>query len=434
MGKGIVFPRPSKKVADKDTGKTRRAPLRKGERWTDPDSGRTVKAGPQGSTWSWQFVTGSRKAGTRKTHEQGGFRTKKDAEADLAATLAKVGQGDKRVLVRPSEQPLGEYLTGWLDARADLKPTTRNGYRSVIDAWIVPNVGTVALADVDNDVLTGLYSTLRSHGGRKTKAHPNGRPLGSRSVQSVHVLLHMALADAAESGSLQLNPVDQLPKRQRPKHRNRRQAEKYWEAEEAAKFLAAVADDRWYPFWALMLDTGMRRGEMCGLRWDAVNLLTGVATVRRSRVHAGAGVIVDQDSTKNDRTRVVELDDRTVDALNGWRKRLAAEKLAAGPAWCGDLEAGHVFVDETGLPPRPDSFNTAFDRARQPLGLPDLSPHGLRHTAATIALDRGAPPHVVQDRLGHADFSITLGLYAHKMASQGAEVAKGIGDAVYGTG
>jgi integrase len=139
-------------------------------------------------------------------------------------------------------------------------------------------------------------------------------------------------------------------------------------------------------------------------------------------------------TTKSDRVRSFDVDPRTVTALKVWHKRLAAEKLAAGEDWCGDLASGYLFVDEAGEPLRPDSLNTAFKKACKKAGVPRLSPHGLRHTAATLALARGVPPHVVQERLGHADISITLGLYGHVVTGQQADAAKAIGDAIYGAG
>lgn len=429
--RGTVFPRPAKLVTDRRSGRTRKAPLRPHESWTDPGTGRMVTAGAEGSTWSYSFTTGTRAAGNRQSVQKGGFATKAEAEAALADGLAALGRGDRRGLLRPSAQPLGEYLRDWLAGRDDLKATTSHGYDKIINAWIVPHVGHVPLCDVTPDVLVGLYATLRERGGRATTAHPEGRPLGTRSVQTVHVVVSMALADAVEAGKLAHNPAAQIPKRQKPKHRNRRQADRYWTPEQAQAFLEATADSRWYAYWALALDTGMRRGEMCGLHWDAVDLDAGVVWVRTNRVVTGS--VVHEYSTKSERARQVDIAPQTTDALKAWRKRLAQEKLAVGEDWAGDLEAGHVFVAETGETPRPDWFNNEFERATKDLGLPKLSPHGLRHTAATLALARGLPAHVAQERLGHADVAITLGLYSHVTPGQQAEAARIMGSALYGS-
>lgn len=417
--KGSVFPRPS--VKDPVTGKRRAIPGR--------------------STWTYQFTIGSAKAGTRRPISKGGFARRKDAEAALADALARYGKGDRRVLNRPSNQPLADYLAGWLKARRpDLKPSTLAGYDSVLTAWVVPHIGAVPLSDVTATVLTKLYGMLREHGGRPTKAarvravatgtKPVGTPLGTRSVQSVHTILKMALADAVETGLLVVNPCELIPKRQRPTHRNRRQADKFWDADEAAQFLAVTGDDRLHALWALLLDTGMRRGEACGLRWDPdVDRETGLVTISVNRVHAGRRVV--EGPTKTDRVRIVDLGPRTVTILRAWQKRQMAERLAAGSSY---VESGYVFTNEIGEPIRPDSITYAFEQAAKRAAVPVLSPHALRHTCATLLLGKGVPPHVVQERLGHADISITLGLYSHVLPKQQADAARLLGDSLYGTG
>jgi integrase len=409
--KGSVFPRPSVK---------------------DPVTGR--RKAVKGSTWTAAFTYDGHQ------RSKGGFARRKDADAWLADQLARIGKGDRRVLNRPSNQQLGDYLAGWLEGRRhDLKPSTFAGYEAVIRSWVVPHVGGVRLCEVTPTVLTKLYGTLRERGGKPTPAErkraaiwgepPVGTPLGTRSVQSVHTVLKMALSDAVEQGLLQADPTGQIPKRARPTHRNRRQAEKHWDADEAARFLATTAGERLHPLWALLLDTGCRRGEACALRWDVVDLDAGLVTVRANRVHAGRRVV--EGTTKTDRVRTVDLDPRTVAVLRAWRRAQTAERLAAGPGW---VDSGYVFTTEVGEPIRPDSLTYAFAKAARAAGVPDIGVHGLRHTAATLLLAAGVPPHVVQERLGHADIAITLGLYSHALPQQRADAARLLGDAIYGGG
>jgi integrase len=416
--KGSVFPRPS--VIDPATGKRKAV---------------------RGSTWTYQFAVGSAKDGTRRTISKGGFARRKDADAALADALARFGKGDRRVLNRPSNQPLADYLMGWLESRRPaLKPSTLAGYEAVVRSWVVPHVGAVRLADVTPTVLTKLYTHLRAQGGRPRPAErkrarimgerPVGTPLGTRSVQSVHTVFHMALTDAVEAGLLQVNPTTQIPKRQRPTHRNRRQADKHWDADEAARFLAVTTGDRLHPLWALLLDTGCRRGEVCALRWTGgVDLDAGLVTVRANRVHAGRRIV--EGTTKTDRVRSVDLDLRTVAVLRRWQTDQRKERLAAGSGW---VDSGYVFTNEIGEPIRPDSLTYAFGKACRAASVPDIGVHGLRHTAATLLLAAGVQPHVVQERLGHADISITLGLYSHALPQQRADAARLLGDAIYGAG
>lgn len=126
-----------------------------------------------------------------------------------------------------------------------------------------------------------------------------------------------------------VKPTDLIPKRQRPRYRSRRQAGKYWDGPQAVRFVAAVRDDRLFPLWSTLLDSDMRRGEVCALRWPDVDLDTGMVTVKANRVHAGPGCVVER-TTKSYRVRTFELDPRTVWALKAWHRKLASEKLAAG--------------------------------------------------------------------------------------------------------
>jgi len=374
----------------------------------------------RGNTWSYQFshVEG----GQRKHVQRGGFRLRKEAEAELAAALAAFGKGDRRRTIAPSSEPLGDYLTRWLDGRRpSLKPTTFDSYEAALRSWLIPSLGGIALRDLTASRLGTFYAALRKGGGR------SGRPLGSRSVNMAHTILSMALNDAVDEGLIAVSPLSQLPKRQRPTHRPTKQTDRVWDPEQAAAFLEATRDDRLHALWALALDSGARRGELGGLRWSSLDLEAGVMTVRSNRVQAGRQTV--EHDTKTGRVRSVDLDSRTAVILRRWKAAQAAERLAAGPAY-SDL--GYVFADPLGQPYRPDGLSHRFERARARLALPAIRFHDLRHTSGTIALASGVPAHVVSARLGHADVATTLRSYAHCLPRQGEDAAARIGAAIYG--
>jgi integrase len=450
---GTVYPRPHKWATDRK-GRRYKAPLRPNEEWTDPDTGKVVKAGPAGSTWTWQITTGTKKAGNRHHYSKGGYAIKKDAEAALAEALAALNKGDTRPLMRAETKPLGDYLEDWLGSRKDsLKPKTYSGYRDAIRMWIaprepdgrwrpLPHLGAVPTCDVGADQLLGLYAHLRKQGGKITKAerakaeqegrNPAGKPLGTRSVRLNHTILGMALADAVESGKLPFNPTERIPRRQRPKHTAKNQVDRFWTPDQAKLFLQARADHRLFPLWATEIDTGTRRGEQSALRWEQVDLEAGGVTIRENRVLVDGEVV--EGTTKTSKTRTVRLDRRTVAALKAWKKRQAQERMAAGPGWAGGIpgKTGYLWTDETGAVYRPDKLSDFFEQAQAGLGLPRLVFHGLRHTSATIALARFVPVHVVSARLGHANVSITWNIYAHVIPGQDGDAAAAIGDAIYG--
>jgi integrase len=398
----------------------------------------------RGHTWTWAFTVGT--AGNRGTISRGGYPTKKAAALDLADALARYGKGDKSVTVKASRQTLGDYLAGWLKGlparQGDhaLKPSTIGGYENIVRSWIVPHpIGDVVLADLDWQVLTGLYADLRDHGGRPTKAakvtaaatgtKPVGRPLGSRTVAACHILLRSALGEAVEQGLLQVNPTDQIPKHQRPSHTAGKVEGKHWEADEAARFLVSTADDRLHALWALGLDTGARRGELLGLRWDDVKLDVGTVTYARNRVVVNGDVW--EGTPKSGKSRTVDIGAQSVTALRAHRRQQLAERMAAGP---GYVDSGYVFTDEIGEPVRPDKVNHLFRVACVAAGVSDIGPHGLRHTSATLALRAGVPLHIVSARLGHASLAITADIYTHRTEGDQAAAAQQLAAVLYGGG
>lgn len=447
--KGTVTPRPSKKVVDKRTGKLRTAPLRPYEEWTDPKTGKTVRAGAEGSTWTWRFCASS----SRRHHSEGGFATKVECEEALAKAIIDLGHGDTRALAKPEARPVGDYLFDWIDARTGLKPSTEKSYRDAIRVWIAPRddkdryrlapyLGELPLQSLTEDHLTRLYAHLKRQGGRITIAErkaaaaerrqPVGPPLGSRSIHLAHTVLRMALADAVEAGKLPFSPVERIPKRQRPTHTPVKQAERVWTPGQVQQFLTARRADRLYAFWCLGLDTGARRGELAALSWPDVDLDEGTVTIRDNRVVVGREII--KGETKSRKSRTIDLDPRTVEILRTWKTAQTKDRLAAGRSWTGGDPGmtGYVFTTEVGAPFRSDWLSDRFERLQKGLKLPYRTLHSLRHTSATIALLKGVAVHVVLERLGHSKVSTTLDIYAHVIRTQASDAAAVIGSAIYG--
>ena len=157
-----------------------------------------------------------------------------------------------------------------------------------------------------------------------------------------------------------------------------------WSAEEAREFLDSLAGDRLYALWVLMITTGVRRGEALGLQWRDVDLAKGRLAVRRARVVIGYEVQEAEPKTTAGK-RSVSLDATTARVLSEHRRRQKEERLAAGPAWVG---SDHLFTNEDGSPIHPDRISKLFVQHVRESGLPTIRLHDLRHTAATLALDR----------------------------------------------
>jgi len=199
---------------------------------------------------------------------------------------------------------------------------------------------------------------------------------------------------------------------------------KTWTAEELRRFLDHVRGDRMHAAWLLAAQTGLRRGELLGLRWDDIDLDAGRLQVRRSRVAVGCAVEVSEPRTRKGR-RQIALDDVTVTGLKEFRRLQTEERLRWGPAW---QQSGWIFTREDGAPIHPDRLTKQFDRG--PVGrcaswlCRHRHNHDLRHTHATLALEAGIHPKVVSERLGHATVSITLDTYSHATLARQEDAAQ----------
>jgi integrase len=182
-----------------------------------------------------------------------------------------------------------------------------------------------------------------------------------------------------------------------------------WTGEQLRAFLASLASDRLSAAFLLAATSGMRRGEILGLRWSDVDLDAGRLAVRQQLVTTGYRLSFTEPKT-NKGKRALDLDPATVGALRAHRSRQLEERLAWGE---GYQDPGLVFTSEDGGPLHPQSFSGSFERHVRASGLPPIRLHDLRHTYATIALGAGMHPKVVSERLGHASITITLDTYSH---------------------
>ena len=201
-----------------------------------------------------------------------------------------------------------------------------------------------------------------------------------------------------------------------------------WSASQLRTFLDHVRDDRWHPVWLLASTTGARRGELLGARWSDLDPDAGRWTVSQARTIAGHRESVGAPKTTAG-VRTVALDPTTAATLRGWRRRQLAERLAIGPAW-PDVDL--AFLEADGTAPKPETISRRFARLVTDTELPRIRLHDLRHTHATIALCSGVPPHVVSRRLGHANITVTLGLYAHLLPGADEQAAATVAGAILG--
>lgn len=353
----------------------------------------------RGPSWSVVVDVGrDPETGRRKQKWHGGFQTRKEAQRALTEILGRLEEG---TFVERSRLTVAEFLREWLPVleTKGLRESTRSSYRMMVEKHVIPRLGAVPLQRLAPAHLNAMYAEMLSAGRRDGRGG-----LSARSTRYTHMVLRKALADAVRWNRVARNVADAAdpPTAKAAKAR----AMKTWSAEELRRFLEHVGGDRLYAAFLLAATTGMRRGEVLGLRWRDLDLDKGRLSVTQTLVGEGR---VSSPKTEKGR-RSVALDSGTVDALRSHWERELQERLAFGPDY---QDSGLVFRREDGLPLSPNAFSQTFDRLVASSGLPRIRLHDLRHTHATMALQAGVHPKVVSERLGHSTVSITLDIYSH---------------------
>lgn len=362
----------------------------------------------------YYVVTNHTDPATGRKHQKshGGYGTKKEAEARLREVLTAMDRG---TFIEPSKITLGQYLVDeWLPLKRDvLKRSTFASYQDKILNYVVPRIGHVPLQKVTPGVLRGFYTELATDGRRNGP----GGGLAPRTVRYTHTLVRSALQQAMEDHLIPTNPA--ATKRARPPKGPGRKEMKTWTADELGRFLDTAADHRLAGAFELAANTGMRRGEVLGLRWSDVDLDAAQIVVRQGLVSVGYELFIEQPKTENS-VRSFSIDPGTVDALRAHRRRQAEERLAFGP---GYADTDLVFTEADGSMVRPDRLSQAWESLLRKSKLRRIRFHDLRHTHATLALAAGVPPKIVSARLGHKSVAFTLDVYTHAIPAMDADAA-----------
>jgi integrase len=379
----------------------------------------------QAANGSWFLIVDIGSGAERKQTRRRGFTTKKAAQAALTHILETLS---KQSYVAPSRLTLEDFIEQrWLPAvKSSLRSSTHESYSRNLRLHVIPVLGSMPLQAVDAGSLTALYQHLTEDG---RKDHKYGKVLSTTTVRYIHTIVRSALQMAYEWDLVPRNAADRA-KPPKPKARGDRHNQFHtWDRRELGRFLAATEDERLYPLWLLLATTGMRRGEALGLSWQAIDFGTSRLSVRRSLVDVDRGEPIWSDPKTASGRRSLSLDTATLAALRSEKSRQARDRLLVGPAY---TDLGLVFTHQDGSPLHPDTTSRNFRHRAAELGLAPIRLHDLRHTWATLALEAGVHPKVVQERLGHSNVSITLDLYSHVSPAMQTDAADRVAALILG--
>ena len=342
--------------------------------------------------WEGRIIIGHKNDGTPIFKSVFG-KTQKSALKQLHLLIDLYRDVD---LTEECRMTLGEWLDKWLDEYMvfTIKESTIDGYRKMINNQIKRFLGEKQLAHLTTADVQKFYNHIKQHG--RTDFHPvHGYALSDNMVRRVHMVLHQALDVAVKERLIVRNPTHgtTIPKT----HRTEKQV---LDDEQLDKFLNAIKlEPYWYDFFYLEIMTGLRRGEICGLKWSDVNFTDGTLTVRRSISKGSGGIIIGE--TKTDAgMRKILLPRSVATLLQEKRKHAVSEWIF--PHYANPSEPLH-----------PDTAYRKLKALLSKANLPSIRFHDLRHTFATHAMQGGVDAKTLSGILGHTDASFTLDTYTH---------------------
>jgi integrase len=327
-----------------------------------------------------------------------------------------IGQVENGTLTEPTKIVFGEWLRTWIQdyMKPALRQTTWESYHTQVEKHLLPSLGHIPLRQVQTAHLQRLYND-KLQGGR---ADGKQGGLSPTSVRYIHAVAHGALEQALQEGLIVRNPAKAVRLPQKVKKQMRT-----LDGAGVSAFLSQARQTRYYAAFLLELATGLRRGELLGLRWQDIDFDAGTLRVEQQLVLTRDGIAFQAPKTPLSR-RTIGIPETAVKQLRVHRRESAQEKLLLGDLYD---DCGLVFAHEDGRPVNPRAFTRVFERVVRRAGLPRMAFHDLRHTFATLSLQEGVSVRTIQETLGHHAASFTMTTYAHVTDSMRREATDKIG-------
>lgn len=319
----------------------------------------------------------------------------------------------------PSKVTLGEWLETWITVSLPASNDSPN-YRTQMQILTRKHLMTAPMAQLPLVRLRPI--AIEDFVNSLRDPAPGQKTLSGSTIRSICLTLRRALDVAVSEGIIETNPTKDIALPRADKRTARSLP-----TEDAQRLLAELRTSRYYPAFALIATTGMRRGEALGLKWSDIDMRTGILTVRRTLSQATGGPATGDPKTSSSNRRIA-LPDGTRRILLEWAVEQQEDRARAGSRWHDD---NWVFTNPTGGVWHPRNVLRTLQDAVNRLGLPKgTGVHTLRHTAATHMLEAGIHARAVADILGHASATTTLEIYGHTTARVVREAGDHLADAL----
>jgi integrase len=349
--------------------------------------------------------------GKRRTQRQD-FPTKREAQVALAQWQVQQQQG---LLVERSNQTVAEMMAYWLETYASTKkPRTYANYQDEVRRYIRPYaINSLAVQDLRAKHVLAWHTALRNAGK------------SPHAIHNAHLRLQQALDQAVSLGIVPRNEAKLI----KPPAEERKPERPTWTADEARRFLEHVATGSIYgPIWRLSLATGMRRGELLGLRWADINWQERCLRVTQSIGPVHHVMLTGTPKSKAGE-RELALTEPVLEVLRQHRAQQNARRLALGPAW---QDHDLVFCSDIGTPINPSNLYREYHKLVAAAGVPYITIHDQRHTASTWAVAAGVDLKSLSEVFGHEDVQTTLDKYTHTSKHRRRQAMQAIDDILTG--
>lgn len=358
-----------------------------------------------------RIETGRTTEGKRKFRYE---TVKGNEEAAQRRRFELLDANDKGTLATPEKVTLADFFDRWRKGRQALGKLSRSSsenYQIVFQAYVAPTLGGMRVQRVKGTDIQTLYTTLL------TEPRESGKMLTPATVLHVHRILSPLFKAARKSRIVAINIMEEVEPPSRPKARP-----KALDTAGVTKLLAAIAGDWKEPIALVALAAGIRRGELCGLRWRDVDLDGARLHVRGQLVQYKDGTLEWKTPKTENGVRTIALPGETVDMLRRLRVEAGRQRMALGLG--GGLDDAWVFTRDAANPIRPSRLTESFTTLCDEAGIPDFTFHGTRHTHITALLKEvgKAGAAAVAKRAGHSDIRTTLGVYTRVFESDDREL------------
>ena len=298
-----------------------------------------------------------------------------------------------------------DFLSEWIRFKENnIRPKTSQDYYRLLDKYVYPGFIGIYMKDLDTRSMNLFYRNLVD------------QQVGFRTVRYLNSILRVAFKDAISQGIIPSNPTNGviLP-------RWTKKEMHALDQNEVQRFLKIAKDSRFFYVYYLAILTGMRLGELMGLRWSDIDFQNQVISIsRQAQAIKGKGILFSEPKTRSG-IRKIRVQPNTIEALLQQKEKIQQMKTSAGRKW---IENDLVFPSTIGTPMASYHLRKDFFRLLSIAGLPRIRFHDLRHTAATLMINHGVPIIVISKMLGHSKPSVTLDFYGHCSVAMQDEASK----------